>query len=85
MSQDKRVSVVLTPVQLSRLTELQEEMDIDMSRLIRWCIDSCFDIGTHMKELHSAIGPEHSGILRSINNSRTNFLLDTIAEHDYSI
>jgi len=79
-TEDKRVSVVLTPEQLIRIAKLQEEMDVDLSKIVRWCIDACLDMGDTLPDLHEAIGPEFSGKLRQITSPRTNFLLDTIAE-----
>jgi len=78
---DKRISVVLTPEQLALITKLQEEMDIDLSKVVRWCIDTCFDLGGSLKDLHEVIGPEYSGKLRQVTSARSNFLLDTIAQH----
>jgi len=85
MTEDKRISVVLTPEQLHRITKLQDEMDIDLSKVVRWCVDTCFDLGESLKDLHEIIGPEYSAKLRQITSARSNFLLDTIAEQDYSI
>ena len=77
---DKRVSVVLSPEQLTKINELQENMDIDLSKVVRWCVDTCFDMGETLPELHAVIGPEYSGKLRQVISARSNFLLDTIAE-----
>ena len=79
-SDDKRISVVLTNDQFIRINKLREEMDVDLSKIIRWCIDSCLNMGDTLPDLHEAIGPEFSGKLRQITSPSTNFLLDTIAE-----
>jgi len=85
MTEDKRISVVLTHEQLNKINKLQEAMDIDLSKVVRWCIDTCFDLGGSIKDLHEVLGPEYSAKLRKITSARSNFLLDTIAEQDYSI
>jgi hypothetical protein len=79
-TEDRRVSVFLGSEQLIRIGKLQEAMDIDLSKVVRWCIDACLDMGDTLPDLHEAIGPEFSGKLRQITSPRTNFLLDTIAE-----
>mgnify|MGYP000070457121 CR=1 FL=1 len=84
-NEDKRISVVLTPEQLIRINKLQEQMDVDLSKIVRWCIDACLDMGDTLPDLHEAIGPEFSGKLRQITSPRTNFLLDTIAEQADSL
>jgi len=84
-NEDKRISVVLTPEQIIRINKLQEQMDVDLSKIVRWCIDACLDMGDTLPDLHEAIGPEFSGKLRQITSPRTNFLLDTIAEQADSL
>ena len=84
-NEDKRISVVLTPEQLIRINKLQEQMDVDLSKIVRWCIDACLDMGDTLPDLHEAIVPEFSGKLRQITSPRTNFLLDTIAEQADSL
>ena len=74
-TEDKRVSVVLTPEQLIRIAKLQMEMDVDLSKIVRWCIDACFNMGDTLPDLHEAIGPEYSGKLRQITSPRTTFFL----------
>lgn len=81
-TEEKRVSVVLSAEHLDKIQKLQSEMDIDLSKVVRWCVDTCFDVGESLKDLHEVIGPEYSGKLRQVTSARSNFLLDTIANQD---
>ena len=80
ITESKRISVVLSNIQLDKINLLQQEMDIDLSKVVRWCVDTCFDLGTQSKQLNDLIGPEHSVQVREIISTRSSFLLDSIAK-----
>lgn len=76
---DKRISVMLSEDQLQVIDTLQKEMDIDVSKVVRWCIDVCIDLGQNQKAMHELLGLEVSESLRSLHSGKTNYLLDSIA------
>lgn len=76
---DKRISVMLSEDQLQVIDTLQKEMDIDVSKVVRWCIDVCIDLGHNQEAMHELLGLEVSESLRSLHSGKTNYLLDSIA------
>lgn len=76
---EKRVSVMLSENQLQIIDTLQKEMDIDVSKVVRWCIDVCIDLGHNQKAMHDLLGLEVSESLRSLHSGKSNYLLDSIA------
>lgn len=76
---EKRISVVISDDQLVVLDQLQKEMDIDLSKLIRWCIDTCIDLGKNQDEMHELLGLEISASLRDLHSGKSNYLLDSIS------
>ena len=76
---DKRISVMLSENQLHVIDTLQAEMDIDVSKVVRWCIDVCIDLGQNQEAMHKLLGLEINESVRSLHSGKTNYLLDSIA------
>lgn len=76
---DKRISVMLSENQLQVIDTLQAEMDIDVSKIVRWCIDVCIDLGQNQEAMHELLGLEANESVRSLHSGKTNYLLDSIA------
>ena len=76
---DKRISVMLSEDQLQVIETLQAEMDIDLSKVVRWCVDVCIDLGQNQKAMHELLGLEANESVRSLHSGKTNYLLDSIA------
>jgi len=76
---EKRVSVMLSENQLQVIDILQKEMDIDLSKVVRWCVDVCIDLGQNQEAIHDLLGLEINESVRSLQSGKTNYLLDSIA------
>jgi len=76
---EKRVSVMLSEDHLQVIDTLQKEMDIDLSKVVRWCVDVCIDLGQNQEAMHELLGLEINESVRSLHSGKTNYLLDSIA------
>lgn len=70
---------MLSEDQLQVIDTLQKEMDIDVSKVVRWCIDVCIDLGHNQNAMHDLLGLEVSQSLRALHSGKSNYLLDSIA------